>query len=131
MQARRICFSLCDFFGARRYAKEALRFEERAEAVDVLSRLAERSGRMDEADRLAARAHRIDSFYPIPYRITEGEFREIVEEAVELLPSRFREAVRERNVAILVEPVPAEEILLDVLGYDWDRITELREREVI
>ena len=24
-----------------------------------------------------------------------------------------------------------EEILLDVLGYDWERITDLRKREVI
>jgi len=109
----RIRFSLCDFFGARRYAKEALRLEERAEAVDVLSRLAERSGRLEEADRLAARAHRIDPFYPIPFRIPEEEFREVVEEAIDLLPSRFREAIRTKNVAILVERVPAEEILLD------------------
>jgi len=109
----RIRFSLCDFFGARRHAKDALRLEERPEAVDVLSRLAERSGRMEEADRLAARAHRIDSFYSIPHRIPEEEFRQVVEEAVDALPDRFRDAVRNKNVAILVEAIPAEAILLE------------------
>ena len=34
------------------------------------------------------------------------------------------------------EPAPefgqhSEEILLDLLGYDWDRISELRKKEVI
>jgi predicted Zn-dependent protease with MMP-like domain len=108
----RIRFSLSDFLGARRFAKEALKQGEMAEALDVLSRLADRSGRIEEADRLAARASRIDKeAYPAPFRISEKEFLEAVEEAVDLLPERFRAAVREKNVAILVEPVPSEEIL--------------------
>ncbi len=110
----RIRFALCDFFGARRYAMEALKFEERVEALDVLSRLADRSDRLDEADRLASRASLIDDeAYPTPRRIKEEEFRQAVEDAVEMLPERFRAAVREKNVAILVEPVPDEEILLE------------------
>lgn len=110
----RIRFSLSDFFGARRFAKEALKFEERVEAIDVLSRLAERSDRMEEADRFAARAAAIDDeAYPMPFRIPEAEFAGAVEEAVDLLPDKFRAAVRKKNVAILIEPVPSEEILLE------------------
>lgn len=110
----RIRFSLSDFFGAHRFAKEALKFEERVEAIDVLSRLAERSGRLDEADRLAARAAAIDEeAYPKPFRFSEKEFLASVEEAVEKLPEKFAGAVRSKNVAILVEDVPSEEILLE------------------
>ena len=110
----RVRFSLCDFFSARRFAKEALRFEERVEAIDVLSRLAERGGRLDEADRQAARAARVDpEEYLPPFRIDEKEFHEVVEEAIRKLPSKFRREIETGNVAILVERVPAEEILLE------------------
>ncbi|MBN1825662.1 MAG: metallopeptidase family protein [Candidatus Eisenbacteria bacterium] len=110
----RIRFSLCDFFSARRFAKEALRFEERVEAIDVLSRLAERGGRLDEADRMAERANWIDpEAYVLPYRIGDEDFQEAVEEAIHKLPAKFRREIESRNVAILVERVPAEEILLE------------------
>ncbi|MFH1679037.1 MAG: metallopeptidase family protein [Candidatus Eisenbacteria bacterium] len=110
----RIRFSLSDFLGARRSAKEALKHEERAEALDVLSRLAERAGRLDEANRLADRATRIDpEGFPRPFRLPEREFLRAVEEAIDRLPERFRAAVREKNVAVLVEPVPPDEILIE------------------
>jgi len=110
----RIRFSLGDFLGARRRAEEALKIEERAEALDVLSRLAERAGRLKDADRFAERAARADpEGFPRPFRIPEKDFLRAVEEAIDRLPERFRDAVREKNVAILVEPVPPEEILLE------------------
>lgn len=110
----RIRFSLSDFAAARRWAEDALRIEERAEAFDVLSRLAEREGRLAEADRLAERASRIDvEAYPRPHRVREEEFLAAVEEAIDLLPDKFRAAIRDKNVAILVEPVPAVEVLVE------------------
>ena len=110
----RIHFALCDFFGATRFAKEALKFDASAEALDVQSRLAERSGRMADADKLARRANQIDDeTFPIPHRVSEEDFREAVSEAIEALPERFLSAIQEGNVAILVEPVPPEEILIE------------------
>ena len=110
----RIRFALCDFFSARRFAKEALRFEERVEALDVLSRLAERGGRLDEADRLAARAALLDEdAFHVPYRIKEKEFHQVVEEAIESLPKKFHEVIAKKNVAILIDRIPAEDILME------------------
>ncbi|NNE08825.1 MAG: tetratricopeptide repeat protein [Gemmatimonadetes bacterium] len=110
----RIHFALCDFFGATRYAKEALKFDGSAEALDVLSRLAERSGRIAESDKLALRAHQIDDeTFNLPFRMEENEFREAANEALEALPERFLTAIRDGNVAILVEPFPQEEILIE------------------
>ncbi len=110
----RIRFSLCDFFGAHRYAKDSLKHETRAEALDVLSRLAERSGRLGDADRLAARANLMDEeAFPKPFRVDEEDFAAAVEEAIADLPDKFREAVAEKNVAIVIDAVPDEEILIE------------------
>lgn len=110
----RIRFSLCDFFGAHRYAKSSLKYETRAEALDVLSRLADRSGRLADADRYAAQANLVDDeAFPKPFRISPEEFAAAVEEAIDALPDRFRRAAREGNVAILAEPIPDESLLIE------------------
>lgn len=110
----RIRFSLCDFFGAHRHARDSLKYETRAEALDVLSRLADRSGRIGDADRYAAQANLVDDeSFPKPFRIPPDEFAAAVEEAIDDLPERFRLAVREGNVALLVDPVPDEAILIE------------------
>ncbi len=110
----RIRFSLCDFFGARRFAKESLKYETRAEALDVMSRLAERSGRLGEADRLAAQANLVDDeMFSKPFRMSEDAFEAAVNESVISLPEDFQAAIRDGNVALIIDPVPAEELLIE------------------
>ncbi len=110
----RIRFSLCDFFGAHRYAKNSLKYETRAEALDVLSRLADRSGRLADADRFAAQASLVDEeAFLRPFRVSPEDFAAAVEEAIAELPDQFRKAVRDENVAILIEPFPEEVILIE------------------
>jgi predicted Zn-dependent protease with MMP-like domain len=74
--------------------------------------LAERQGRLDDADAAFARATRLDpESFPRPVRLDHATFARHLAEAIDRLPSPFREALDE--VAVTVEPVPDERILLD------------------
>ncbi len=107
-------FALLDFDAAHRAATRANTLGDSPGAWALLGRLAERDDRMDEADRCARRAHKSDAeAYPLPYRISEAEFRDTVAEALDRLPEEFHAAL-EGEVAVLVQPVPP----LDVLRSD-------------
>lgn len=120
-----LLFRSACFADARRAAEGALsRDGSSTGALDILARLAEREGDVAAADQLIARARTADPEIPTPYRLPEAEFREVVTQALERLPSEFAEALR-RNLAIVVEPVPSEELIRSadppidpsVLGY--------------
>jgi predicted Zn-dependent protease with MMP-like domain len=102
------------FDDARAAADRALTIDsEVVGAIDVLARLAERAGRIKEADALIARARNADPDIPAPVRFSETEFREAVSEALERLPGEFSKALKE-NLAIVVHPVPSEELIRSV-----------------
>jgi predicted Zn-dependent protease with MMP-like domain len=107
-------FGMADFAAARQVATRSLELEETAGACALLGRLAERSGLLAEADRLAKRAHRLDpDGFPLPCRFPDEDFRAAVAEALDRLPDEFRRAL-DGEVAVLVEPVPAVEVLTAV-----------------
>lgn len=103
-------FQLTDFDAAREAALRCLDIDKSADALDVLSRLAERDGDLERADELAERANSLDSDCIVPVRVSESEFRKLVQEALEDIPERFRDAL-EGEVAIIVEPLPPVELL--------------------
>ncbi len=99
---------------ARGAADRALALDsEMVGALDVLARLAERAGKIQEADALIARARNAEPGIPAPVRFSETEFREAVTEALERLPGEFSKALKE-NLAIVVQPVPSEELIKSV-----------------
>ena len=103
--------ALVEFEDARTAASKSMQLGENAHAAGVLCLLAERAGELEEGDRLARRAHALDpEAYPLPYRVSEEEFRAAVSEALDNLPESFRRAL-EGDVAVLVEPVPSVEVL--------------------
>jgi len=104
-------FALCEFDEARAVAVRVNKMEEHPSAQALLGRLAERANLIEEADRLFQRAQSLDpDSYPLPYRVTEEEFRELTRIALDQLPDRFREAM-EGQVALVVEAVPSRELL--------------------
>ena len=103
-------FQLGDFAAAREAALRCLDLEQSADALEVLSRVAERDADLVRADEFATRANALDPECVIPYRVTEEEFQDLVRAALEDIPDRFRDAL-DSEVAILVEPVPALDLL--------------------
>jgi predicted Zn-dependent protease with MMP-like domain len=109
-------YELLDFRAAREMASGALEDADpddaiRADLLDLLSSLADRDGDFDEGDRLSALAHEIDpEAFPLPCRMSPAEFGNVADEAVYALPAEFLDALR-KNLAIVFEPVPLEEIL--------------------
>jgi len=104
-------YQLADFDAARTVAQRSNELHANALATSILGRLAERAAKLEDANRLAQRAHALDpDTYPLPMRISEEEFRDVVSEALDRLPEEFRRAL-DGEVAVLVEPVPSVEIL--------------------
>lgn len=104
-------FMLLDFDAARRAVTRANTLEATPHGWSLLGRLEERAGNLAEADRCFQRAFALDpEGFPLPLRIPEAEFRAVVAEALDRLPEEFRTAL-DGEVAVLVEPVPALEVL--------------------
>lgn len=104
-------FMVLDFEAAGRDAKHANEIAEIADAYDVLGRLAEREDNLAAADRACRRAHELDAeTFIVPHRLPEPAFRALAQEALDDIPARFRHAL-DGDVAILVEPTPALELL--------------------
>jgi predicted Zn-dependent protease with MMP-like domain len=109
-------YEFLDFKAASEMAARALDHPDlpedtRADLYDLMSCLAERDGDFEESDRLSALATATDpETYPPPFRMSDLEFEEVADRAVEDLPEEFLRALRE-NLAIVIEPVPPREIL--------------------
>lgn len=95
---------------------EAARAEEcdptLPDASFVRGLLFERQGSLERADERFRRAAELDpERFPAPARLTDAAFEEHVERARASLPEEFARHLDE--VAVTVEPVPSEEILLE------------------
>ena len=105
-------YRCCRFEEAATHARAALEADASfpdAHAIHAL--LLERQGRFDQADRELVRAAELDpqGFSP-PSRMTREAFEQRVRAAGERLPEEFRRHLQQ--VAVTVEPIPSEEILL-------------------
>ena len=85
----------------------------RERPAPLLARLAlcaELAGDLRGADRLLGEAAQLDpESYPPPPRLTEEQFEAVLDEAVERLPTPFREALEETQV--LVDAVPTRAVI--------------------
>jgi len=101
-------FELCRFDEARRQFEEILgAWPDEPWAHHYLGLLAERRGDEKEARRRFRLARELaPEEFPPPITLTEKEFDQVVEAALERLPEPVRRYLS--NVAIAVEPVPAD-----------------------
>lgn len=106
-------FALAEFTLAEQAARSSLQGAESASCHGLLGRLAERHGDLEIADREWKRAHALDpDNFPMPFRVSEEEFQELVARALDALPEKFRRAC-DGEVAVIVEPVPPLQVLAD------------------
>lgn len=104
-------FMLLDFDAARRNVTRANTLEATPHGWNLQGRLEERAGNLAESDRCFQRAYALDpESFPLPLRMPEAEFRDVVAAALDRLPDEFRAAL-DGEVAVLVEPVPPLEML--------------------
>jgi predicted Zn-dependent protease with MMP-like domain len=109
----------------RGLAEEALEVADEALSVDTASAVAHHArglvltqlDRMVEADESFRRAAAIDpeAYFP-PFRLKREDFDRAAEEVLASLPSRFRQHLR--NVEVAVEDVPGPDLLEEGLGHD-------------
>ena len=106
-------FKACRFEEASAQAKEAVEADARYGGAHLVQGLSlEREGRFEEADAAFARAAALDpDAFPLPERLTPAGFEAEVAAAADLLPPDFRAHLEQ--VAVTVEPLPAEEVLRD------------------
>lgn len=79
---------------------------------DLLSRVREHLGDLEGAAEASAEAHELDpEGYPMPLEVDDETFDALVEKAVQELPEKVRE--RLRDVPVLVQPLPTSEMLGD------------------
>jgi predicted Zn-dependent protease with MMP-like domain len=106
-----IRFALLGFDEAKRLAEAVLEREEDPAAYSLLSELADREGDYQAADGFARRANQIDpDDYPLPFHMSEEEFQECADQALDGLPQRFKEVMRDQ-LTLIIEPHPSVEIL--------------------
>jgi predicted Zn-dependent protease with MMP-like domain len=80
-----------------------------------LAECLEFTGEYEEAERLFQRARELEpEEFPAPIRMKAEAFREVLAEAIELLPDEFR--MHLQKVAIVVEDLPSPEVLDDEPG---------------
>jgi len=83
--------------------------EDDPERAYLEGEIRESRGEVEAADRLFAEAHRLDSqTFALPTRLTEVDFRGLLDKVLASLPSVIREAVL--DVPVLVHPKPTREI---------------------
>lgn len=105
-------FRSCRFDDAAREAARALKDDPSSpDAMHAKALTLERSGRLGEADELFGRASEIDpERFPAAVHLSRDAFDREIRCAEESLPEDFRRHLRE--VPILVEDVPSEDVLL-------------------
>jgi len=108
-----ILFELGRFGEARRALLAATALDaESSHAFYHLALVQERMGEEELADASFERANALDpDHYPLPARVDEGFFREVVAEAIDNLPRSIREYIT--DVPILVEDLPSDQMLAE------------------
>ncbi len=106
-------FRCARFREAREHSQKALDADPKSpDALYVHAMLLEREGKTADADRLFERAAKLDpDRYPTPVRFDRQTFESEVLRAGEMLPAEFRRHLQ--DVAVLVEDLPCDEILVD------------------
>lgn len=109
-------FETLDLDEAEATAAEALgREPEAAGAYEILGLIHERRGDFERADAAFARATELDpQDYPAATRMSTDDFEAFVAQTIDALPNRFRDHIA--RVAVIIEPVPADEDLNDDLS---------------
>ena len=99
------------FRDARTALAKALSIDKRiARAHHWLGLLEERDGNERAAKKHFEKAETLaPDAYPAPFRVSETEFRSLVEEAIAELPQDFRDSLS--NLDIVVEPLPDDRTL--------------------
>jgi len=121
-----VCFELLDLPEAERGASRAIREDPRnPEGWWVRSLLAEWNGDLEGSERCLLHARFLDPLgYPLPARLDDEEIDRLVEEALSELHPEIQAYLE--NVAILLEELPAEDVLryydppaspLELLGF--------------
>ncbi len=83
--------------------------EDDPDRVDLEGRVLEVTGRLEEAERCFEEANELDpDAYPLPARLSEADFRSLLDEVLASLPGAIRAAVEE--VPVVVEPRPTAEM---------------------
>lgn len=105
-------FEVLRFDDARELLEEVLETSpNEPEAHHLLGLIAERAGEESKAEAHFQRAREIDpDAFPVPVRLSEDEFAQVVEEALEKLPAEVKEHLR--DVPVMVEPLPRIEDLI-------------------
>lgn len=108
-------YRCCRFSEAAQEAERAVATDPRCpDALDARALTAEREGSFDEADALFARAAKLDpERFPRPQRLTPREFDAVLSEAMDELRSQPEFGAHVDEIAVTVEEIPSEEILLD------------------
>jgi predicted Zn-dependent protease with MMP-like domain len=106
-------FATCAFDRALAEAERALALDpDLTDALCVAALVDERAGRRDTAEARLLRAAALDpERFPPPVRLSRPAFEGVVERAAAMLPTEFQERLAE--VAVVVEDLPPEEILLE------------------
>ena len=101
------------FDKAREHSGKARELNERIpDAHYTAGLLAERRGEFTAADAHFERASNIDvETFPMPVRLTDGDFELVLEEARGLLNETFRKHLA--DIAVSVETLPADEVLFE------------------
>ncbi len=106
-------FLVCRFDEAERHTRAALEGDGKLpEAHYVRGLLHERAGKHAQADERFEVASRLDpESFPLPRRLTSGEFDERLRVAMDRLPEEYQRHLE--KVVVTVEDLPADEILLE------------------
>lgn len=85
--------------------------DDRSPAVlERLSLCADLRHDHETADRLMREAEELGGELPRPPRLTPQQFEHVIDEAIELLPREFQDALT--DVQILIDPVPTRELIV-------------------
>jgi predicted Zn-dependent protease with MMP-like domain len=108
-----VLFEMCEFEDAEAALSRALEIDVAdPQACYWMALCLERRGEYELSDRHFLRAHQHGADdYPLPTRIGREEFEAVLREALAELPEDIRRALK--NIAIVVQDLPAEESLLD------------------
>lgn len=93
---------------ARAAFERLLEIDPSAQACERLALCADLAGDPAAADRWMEEAHRLDPDTPVPPKLSEVEFGEVVDEAIGRLPEPFQDALEE--IPVLVDAVPSAEL---------------------
>lgn len=106
-------FERCEFAAAENALARAMEIDPQdPQASYWMALCVERRGQFDLAEEYFRQAHEADpEAYPLPTRVSRGDFEKAMREALRELPAEIRAALK--NLAIFIEDLPREETLTE------------------